>query len=393
MGRGRRELGRHGRAGAARRRGLVPPRRSRPGHPSVPHRPAAGRRASQRGDGRAGAPARHRGAPASRDRRPGADPGRRWPRRAHWAAPGTEVGFQDYFVRLHHDVAGARRCASTAPARHARRPGVLDAIGDAETIVVCPSNPIVSIGPCWPCPACARPWSPGGTDVVAVSPIVAGAALKGPADRLLAELGTEPSVVGVARLYAPWVGTLVIDDADAAHAAASRGRRAALRGGAHRHEHAGTGGRAGADGGRCRRLRACGVIPITGLGEVPRDDLAALIADALAGRPRRRPSSRPATWSWSPRRSSPRPRGAWSSSTTTTRGQGGTGATGVGAGAAPARRPAHHRDPARLRLRQRRRRPVQRGGRDGRPAARGLRPLGPPHPGRAASNASGSTSA
>ena len=56
--------------------------------------------------------------------------------------------------------------------------------------------------------------------MVAVSPIVAGAALKGPADRLMAELGTEPSVVGVARLYAPWVGTLVVDTADAAHAAA-----------------------------------------------------------------------------------------------------------------------------------------------------------------------------
>jgi LPPG:FO 2-phospho-L-lactate transferase len=48
---------------------------------------------------------------------------------------------------------------------------------------------------------------------------VAGAALKGPADRLMAELGTEPSVVGVARLYAPWVGTLVIDGADADRAA------------------------------------------------------------------------------------------------------------------------------------------------------------------------------
>jgi LPPG:FO 2-phospho-L-lactate transferase len=55
---------------------------------------------------------------------------------------------------------------------------------------------------------------------VAVSPIVAGAALKGPADRLMAELGTEPSVVGVARLYAPWAGTLVVDVADAAAAAA-----------------------------------------------------------------------------------------------------------------------------------------------------------------------------
>jgi LPPG:FO 2-phospho-L-lactate transferase len=57
-------------------------------------------------------------------------------------------------------------------------------------------------------------------DVVAVSPIIAGAALKGPADRLLDELGEEPSVVGVARRYAPFVGTLVIDGADADRAPA-----------------------------------------------------------------------------------------------------------------------------------------------------------------------------
>jgi LPPG:FO 2-phospho-L-lactate transferase len=56
--------------------------------------------------------------------------------------------------------------------------------------------------------------------VVGVSPIVAGAALKGPADRLMTELGTEASAVGVARLYAPWVGTLVIDVADEALAGA-----------------------------------------------------------------------------------------------------------------------------------------------------------------------------
>jgi LPPG:FO 2-phospho-L-lactate transferase len=62
--------------------------------------------------------------------------------------------------------------------------------------------------------------TPRRDDVVAVSPIIAGAAVKGPADRLMAELGSESSVLGVARLYAPWVGTLVIDEADRAHAAA-----------------------------------------------------------------------------------------------------------------------------------------------------------------------------
>ena len=90
--------------------------------------------------------------------------------------------------------------------------------------MVCPSNPVVSIGPLLAVRGCATRCSPPARRVVAVSPIVAGAALKGPADRLLAELGHEASVVGVARLYAPWVGTLVVDEADADAAARSRRR-------------------------------------------------------------------------------------------------------------------------------------------------------------------------
>ena len=74
---------------------------------------------------------------------------------------------------------------------------------EAEQIVVCPSNPIVSIGPLLAVPGILAALTARRDDVIAVSPIVAGAALKGPADRLMAELGTEPSVVGVARLYAP----------------------------------------------------------------------------------------------------------------------------------------------------------------------------------------------
>jgi LPPG:FO 2-phospho-L-lactate transferase len=132
---------------------------------------------------------------------------------------GTEVGFQDYFVRLAHDVAvrGVRFEGADA-ARPA--PGVMDALERAGTIVVCPSNPVVSIGPLLAVPGVEDALRARRADVVAVSPIVAGAALKGPADRLLRELGTEPSVIGVARWYASWVGTLVIDEADAAHAAA-----------------------------------------------------------------------------------------------------------------------------------------------------------------------------
>jgi LPPG:FO 2-phospho-L-lactate transferase len=132
---------------------------------------------------------------------------------------GTEVSFQDYFVRLAHDVpVRAVRFDGAETARPA--PGVVDALARATAIVVCPSNPVVSIGPLLAVPGVEDAARARRPDVVAVSPIVAGAALKGPADRLLRELGTEPSVVGVARLYAPWVGTLVIDEADAAHAEA-----------------------------------------------------------------------------------------------------------------------------------------------------------------------------
>ena len=133
--------------------------------------------------------------------------------------PGTEVSFQDYFVRLHHDVAVRGVRFDGAGTAHPA-PGVMDALGDAETIVVCPSNPVVSIGPVLAVPGVRDALVARRRRVVGVSPIVAGAALKGPADRLMAELGTEPSVVGVARLYAPWVGTLVVDVADASHAAA-----------------------------------------------------------------------------------------------------------------------------------------------------------------------------
>jgi LPPG:FO 2-phospho-L-lactate transferase len=132
---------------------------------------------------------------------------------------GTEVAFQDYFVRLHHDV--AVRTVRFAGADEARpTPDVMAALAQAEQIVVCPSNPIVSIGPLLAIPGILTALVSRRQEITAVSPIVAGAALKGPAAHLMAELGTEPSVAGVARLYAPWAGTLVIDEADRASARA-----------------------------------------------------------------------------------------------------------------------------------------------------------------------------
>ena len=130
-------------------------------------------------------------------------------------AEGPEVGFQEYFVHRQHGVAvtGVRfEGADTARPG----PGVLEAIDSAGTIVVCPSNPVVSIGPLTAVPGVLEHLTARRDRVVGVSPIIAGAALKGPAGRLLVEMGFESSVVGVARWYAPWMGTLVIDEADAA---------------------------------------------------------------------------------------------------------------------------------------------------------------------------------
>jgi len=125
-----------------------------------------------------------------------------------------EIGFQEYFVQRQHSVAvSAVRFDGAAKAAPA--PGVLDAIASAGRVVIAPSNPIVSIGPLLAVPGVRDAVVARRDDVVAVSPIVAGAALKGPADRLMTELGHEASVVGVARIYAELAGTLIIDEADA----------------------------------------------------------------------------------------------------------------------------------------------------------------------------------
>jgi LPPG:FO 2-phospho-L-lactate transferase len=132
---------------------------------------------------------------------------------------GREVDFQTYFVGLQHDV-GVSGLRFDADAVVLPAPGVLDAIRDAATVVIAPSNPFVSIGPLLAVPGVEDAVTERREDVVAVSPIVAGAALKGPADRLMADFGHEPSVVGIARIYAPLAGTLVVDEADAGLAGA-----------------------------------------------------------------------------------------------------------------------------------------------------------------------------
>jgi LPPG:FO 2-phospho-L-lactate transferase len=126
-----------------------------------------------------------------------------------------EVGFQQYFVQRHHDVrVSSVRIDGAETATPA--PGVLEAIGSASTLVIAPSNPIVSIGPVLAVPGIRDAFERQRSRAVAISPIIAGTALKGPADRMLRELGHDASVVGVAQLYRDLVSCLVIDEADRA---------------------------------------------------------------------------------------------------------------------------------------------------------------------------------
>lgn len=125
--------------------------------------------------------------------------------------PGETISFQEYFVKHRHELPVARidfdgiESASCV---------AIQELQNAETVIIAPSNPIVSIGPIVALPRVRDTLTARRDSVVAISPIVAGAALKGPADRMLTELGHDASVVGVARMYAPWCSTLVIDNAD-----------------------------------------------------------------------------------------------------------------------------------------------------------------------------------
>lgn len=139
------------------------------------------------------------------------------PVRTRVRGPDGWLGFQEYFVRdktqvdvVEVDYAGAH---SALPA-----PGVTEAIAAAHAIIVCPSNPITSIGPILAVPGLAHALEATDAVVLAVSPIVGGQAVSGPAGRLMAACGLEVSAVGVASAYAPWLDILLVDDEDAAEA-------------------------------------------------------------------------------------------------------------------------------------------------------------------------------
>ena len=127
--------------------------------------------------------------------------------------PAGTLEFQDYFVgrRQSDDVLGVTFAGMERAAAH---PDALTAIREAAVVVIAPSNPIVSIAPILETPGMRVALDDTPAPIVAVSPIVGGRALKGPAAQMLATLGHEVSALGVARLYADLIDGLVIDEVD-----------------------------------------------------------------------------------------------------------------------------------------------------------------------------------
>ena len=129
-----------------------------------------------------------------------------------------DLGFQEFWVgRQARDPVRAVRFQGVEDARPA--PGVLEALAEAGGILLCPSNPVVSIAPILAVPGIRVAVEAAGCRVVAVTPIVGGAPVRGMADKLLPAWGAEVSARGVAGLYAGLADAFVLDTVDAAQAA------------------------------------------------------------------------------------------------------------------------------------------------------------------------------
>jgi LPPG:FO 2-phospho-L-lactate transferase len=137
------------------------------------------------------------------------------PVRTRLLGPDGWLAFQEYFVREKAQV--ETRAVDYVGATSARpAPGVAEAITTADAVLVCPSNPITSVGPILAVPGLVDALRATEATVAAVSPIVGGDAVSGPAGRLMASAGLPVSAVGVARAYAGWLDLLVFDDQDRA---------------------------------------------------------------------------------------------------------------------------------------------------------------------------------
>jgi LPPG:FO 2-phospho-L-lactate transferase len=124
------------------------------------------------------------------------------------------LSFQEYFVRRHHDVV-VHSIAFVGADQARPTEEVTAALRNATRLVIAPSNPLISVDPILRVPGVRAALRARSHDVVAISPIIRGAALKGPADRLLRELGHDSTALGVVDFYEGLVGTWIIDEADA----------------------------------------------------------------------------------------------------------------------------------------------------------------------------------
>src|ERR1700759_4578654 len=123
------------------------------------------------------------------------------------------LDFQEYLVKRRAEPI-VKSIRFDGVERATPAPGVLDAIAEADRVVICPSNPLISIGPILAGKGIREVLRARRESVVDVGPIVGGKSLKGPSDKMLAELGHEASAKSVAKLYADLTGTFVIDPAD-----------------------------------------------------------------------------------------------------------------------------------------------------------------------------------
>jgi LPPG:FO 2-phospho-L-lactate transferase len=125
---------------------------------------------------------------------------------------GGEIPFQDYFVRRRCPPIRGLRFDSIE--RSAPAPGAIEQIRSADAVVVCPSNPLISIGPILAVPGMRAALQETQAPAIAISPLIAGAAVKGPTAAMMDELGFEPTACGVASLYRDFIDVFVIDSSD-----------------------------------------------------------------------------------------------------------------------------------------------------------------------------------
>jgi LPPG:FO 2-phospho-L-lactate transferase len=126
-----------------------------------------------------------------------------------------EISFQEYFVKKRWAVEVNEIFFSGAE-KAAPAPGVIECIRGASAIVVCPSNPVTSIGPILAVPGIRNALREVEAPILAVSPIIGGAALSGPAHKLMSAIGMEPSAHGVAQAYADFIDLMIIAEDDRA---------------------------------------------------------------------------------------------------------------------------------------------------------------------------------